>query len=435
LDQSKIDAAKEEARNIRERFAKAGGESKEEPMVQDCLSPMDLLGSLLKGQSPPGMEPRLHVGRLEVLDELSRTLDRISNASSVFRCLVAPNGAGKTFTIGAVSKLAIRRGLAVAVVDLEPSLHFTGPQSRKLIGKIAGAIRTPGGMGMRAVLDALAEKVGVDKKNGVDGVAARVREVFKPVGDHPLADPFKRVLVTALGGRMAGNKEVEEKATRWYTAGYDKAQVAKAELGIDTILGDGDLFPYLGLLASVVKLCGCQGLVVIFDEASVLTHNRCKPTRDCDWAWVLNTYNAINRGDTPPLGLIIAGTEDLLHEERGLTSNDSLRSRLGSAGDCKAAGVLGPVLWLRLLSPEELYVLLELIRDLVFRPEDIARFPDEAILSLLGEMFSTRGAERSVTPRDVLKRYTLVAMQLLENSNTDWSTLMSKEHDGDLKTQ
>jgi hypothetical protein len=134
-------------------------------------------------------------------------------------------------------------------------------------------------------------------------------------------------------------------------------------------------------------LSGYKGLLVVVDEASVLSNHQLKPARDCNWNWVLNVYNLMHRGETPHFGLMLVGTEDLIHKDRGLFSNHSLKSCLfpGVNGE-----VTGPIITVQRFTAEELFVLLRRVRDLVFPLEEKSRFPDEAIEALLADMMEYR---------------------------------------------
>jgi hypothetical protein len=433
LDPAKVELVLKSTREVEELLASAPGEAKSEmslqyePNVLDDRSRDELLRALNnEGQSPPGFERPLHVGRSEEIREILMDIDRISNGSSAFRCLTGPNGVGKTFIVRQTSGLALSRGLAVVNFDLEGSLHFAGQkgESRKLIGKILRELRTPAGNGVEAIPMALVDKLGIGTKKGAAELPARIRKLFKPLEGRRLADPLRRVLVVALRGLIEGDADAVDNATRWLTAAYDSIKDAKQQLGVSTILKDDDLFDYLALLAEVMVLCGWRGLMVVLDEVSLISIHLPTPARKSNWNWVLNVVNSMNRGDAPHLGLILSGSEDLIDQKRGLFSNRSLASRLGSVrnGD---AGVLGPVIYLNRFTPEELFVMVSRFRDLILPLDERTRFPDEAIVYLLGQDFSVLGADQSVTPRDVLKEFATRMKRLLANPGIAWPTLFS----------
>jgi hypothetical protein len=422
LDPLEIEAAREKARKTRELYATAtckpdSGDSTAMNMtVIDESSRDAIVQALVDGHSPRGMEPVLLAGQCDVLNEISRVLVRIANGSSEIRFLTGPNGVGETFTKRLAAELALRGGLAVSELDLNCSVLFAGAkgQARNLISEVVSGIQTPAGNGIRAVLATLADKVGSVGKKGAAGFAAPVRRILKPLEKYKLADPFRRVVTAALIGRIKGDEDAVDNAVRWLAADFNSAKEAK-DLGLSAILTGDDLFDYLCLLAGLMPLCGWRGMLVALDEASIISHLPHKPTRDENWAWVLNAYNALHRGSAPHLGIMLAGTEDLLSRRTGLLSNRSLESRLAASQNGESGRILGPVIHLNPLTPEELFVMVVQARDLLFPLQEAARFPDEAIKLLLGDMFGVLGADQVVTPRDALERFALRAKQLLAN--------------------
>jgi hypothetical protein len=434
LDPAKVEAARNANREVDALFAMARGETepeastRTEPIVMDGRSRGGLLQALINGQTPAGFARYHLVGRSQELREIWLSLNRVSNGASELWCLTGPIGVGKTFFAGLATELAASLDMAFAVVDLEPKVHFGGTQgqSRKLIGKLMQAIQTPAGKGIRAILDCLADKVGVNFEKDTADLQARLRRLFEPLENHQLADPFRRVLNMALDARIKGNAEIEDRAVRWIAAKYDTAKEAKEELGVGTILDDDHVLDYLSLVARSIVICGWRGLIVVIDEASVISNYLPKPARDANWNQILHTVNSMHNGGAPHLGLILAGTEDLIHKERGLLSNPSLESRLAPVASGDGAAALGPIIRLRRFSREEYYLLLQGFRDLIFPLEERNRFPDEAIEAFLNKIFSVLGADQSLTTRDVLRQFAVAAKELIASPELDWSTLQSR---------
>ena len=230
-----------------------------------------------------------------------------------------------------------------------------------------------------------------------------------------------------IEARLEGDAETEDKAIRWLSAGYDAVKEAKQDLGVSKFLGDDDLFDYLVLLAEITVLCGWRGLLVICDEASFISTHLDSRARKSNWAWVLTAYNSLHNGSAPHLGLMLAGTADLIDKEHGLLSNPSIESRLAPVGSGDGSTVFGPIIRLRRFSREELFVLLQRVRDLVFPLEERTRFPDDVIEALLNKIFSILGANQSLTTRDALKHFAVAAKPLIASPELDRTTLLSRD--------
>ncbi|TIV89169.1 MAG: ATP-binding protein, partial [Mesorhizobium sp.] len=115
------------------------------------------------------------------------------------------------------------------------------------------------------------------------------------------------------------------------------------------------------------------------------------------------------QGTTQGIGFILGGTpEFLLDTRRGLYSYEALQSRL--AGNSFAGNGLadysGPVVNLPNLTPEELYHLLERLRD-VFAAGGQEKWlvPDEALHAFMDHCANRIGEAYFRTPRNTVKAF------------------------------
>src|SRR6185436_3329960 len=86
-------------------------------------------------------------------------------------------------------------------------------------------IRYPGSAGRIGGQSGCGREKGGGKKGTAD-LSTRVRQLFRPVEDHRLADTVRHVIVKTIEARLDGNAETEDKGIRWLAARYDTVKEA-----------------------------------------------------------------------------------------------------------------------------------------------------------------------------------------------------------------
>jgi hypothetical protein len=130
------------------------------------------------------------------------------------------------------------------------------------------------------------------------------------------------------------------------------------------------------------------------------------------------------QGSAEGLQLLFGGTDEFLEDRRrGLYSYEALATRLAAnqfATDDNVA-LTGPVIRLKNLTPEDLYVLLLRIRD-VFASGDPAKYllPDEGLTAFITWSRNTLGDDYFRTPRDTVTRFVGLLDILETDPARDW---------------
>jgi hypothetical protein len=108
-------------------------------------------------------------------------------------------------------------------------------------------------------------------------------------------------------------------------------------------------------------------LVVCFDEAAYLYKISNSISRKNNYEAILTIVNDCLQGKAGSIGFIFGGTPEFLEDQRrGLFSYEALRSRLSSNrfATAEMQDLSGPVLSLPSLTNEEIFVLLQKIREI-----------------------------------------------------------------------
>jgi hypothetical protein len=158
--------------------------------------------------------------------------------------------------------------------------------------------------------------------------------------------------------------------------------------------------------AEISVLAGYRGLIVFIDEAVVLYKLQSKISRSNNYERMLTILNDIMQGKATHLSVYVCGTPEFIEDpNRGLYSYEALRSRL-SAGryENNVDNYMGPVMTLRPLSNEDVFVLIKTIRDLYeLRYGWQSGIDDQMLEDYLREAISSSVSASLVTPREITR--------------------------------
>ena len=393
-----------------------------------------ILQSLRAGVVPRIGLQHIQVGRKDEVAAILSDLDRIAQDGATVRFVIGRYGSGKSFFLNLARMVALEKKFVVVQADISPDrrLHASGGQARSLYSELmhnmsAGAKRDGGalpGLVERWVSDVEFEV----KETGGDPQKEIYRRL-KPLLENVSGYDFATVINKYVEGSQQGNDVLMDASLRWLRAEYATKTEARQDLGVRSIIGDQDVYDYLKLMASFVRLAGYTGLLVNLDEMGVLAQRlNSKSARDANYEMILRIFNDCLQGSVKGLGVVFAGTDKFMDDRRrGLASYEALATRL--ANNSFAVDGLrdysGPVIRLQNLTVEDLYVLLHNIRQ-VYAAGDVSRYlvPDEALKAFIQHCAQTLGTEFYQTPRDAVKGFVGFLSVLEQNPGTEWRKLL-----------
>jgi hypothetical protein len=390
-----------------------------------------ILKALRAGVVPRVGLQHIQVGRKAEVQAILRDLDHAADGGAGVRFVIGRYGSGKSFFLNLASIVALEKGFLVARADLttDRRLHGTGGQARalyaELMRNLASKGRPEGGalatVVERWISDVMAEAGTEDAEALEQAIAAKLRPLQELVSGFDLA----KVFAAYFRGYQAHDTAAQEAALRWLRAEYETRTEARQDLGVRAIIDDADVWDYLKLTAKLARIMGYQGLLVCLDEMVVLSHRLASSrARASNYEAILRIMNDCLQGSVEGLHVVFGGTDEFLEDRRrGLYSYEALATRLAAnefaRGDL--VDLAGPVIRLRSLTPEDLYVLLMRIRD-VFAAGDPAKhlLPDEGLAAFIDYSRRTLGDDYFRTPRDTVVRFVGLLNLLEQEPAHDW---------------
>jgi hypothetical protein len=393
-----------------------------------------ILRSLGAGVVPRVGQQHIQVGRANEIQALVTDIDHIAEGGSAIRFVIGEYGSGKTFFLNLVRSIALERKLVAASADLTPDrrLHATGGQARSLYAELTKNLATrakPDGGGMPSVVEAFvtsALKQAAESGTQPQAVIhARLDSLSEMVGGYD----FAQVIASYCRGHETGDEALQSDAIRWLRGEFSTKTDARQALGVRTIVDDASVYDHLKLLARFVRLAGYRGLLICLDELVNVYKLANSQARKSNYEQILRILNdTLGGGDS--IGFVLGGTPDFLMDTRkGLYSYEALQSRLAENPFAREGIVdySGPVLRLMNLSPEDLFVLLQNIRDVYASGGDNEEpLPDEAIEAFMRHCSQRVGEAHFRTPRSSVKAFVNLLAVLGQNPDFGWADLVER---------
>jgi hypothetical protein len=392
-----------------------------------------ILQSLAAGVVPRRGQQYIQVGRAQEVGAVIADLDRIVDGGSAVRFVIGEYGSGKSFFLQLARSVALEKGLVTMHADLTPDrrLQATGGQARMLYAEMARNLATrttPEGGALPSVVErfvASAQQEAAGSGGSAQEVIdRRLERLTEMVGGYD----FATVVAAYWHGCEEGDVARSNAAVRWLRGEYSTKTDARSDLGVRGIIDDANVYDHLKLMAKFVVSAGYRGLVVCLDEMVNLYKLASTAARRGNYEQLLRIVNDCLQGGVEHVGFLMGGTPEFITDtRRGLYSYEALQSRL--AENSFASGELrdfsGPVIRLANLTPEELYVLLQKLRDVQAGgvPEQWL-VPDEALSDFMARSAARLGDGYFRTPRTTIKAFVQLLAVLDQNPQADWRALI-----------
>lgn len=405
-----------------------------------------LMSSIGAGVTPRTGIEHLAVGRKDEISALVADLESVGDGGAGFRVVSGPFGSGKSFLLQLIRNYALERNYVVVDADLSPERRIAGTQGqglalyRELIKNMTTRTRPEGGA-LATLLEKWIAGVQTDvmRAQGLaatdplfsKAVEAKILETIRGMEGLVHEFDFAQVIATYWQGYVEQVDEKKVAALRWLRGEYANKTEARQALGgaVRVMIDDDTWYDYIKLLAGFVTAVGYKGLVVLVDEAVNLYKISHTQARLANYEKLLSILNDCLQGRAAHLAIIVGATPQMIEDtRRGLFSYDALRTRLQESRYAKAAGlrdVSGTVIQLEPLSFEEIFVLLQRLRYLHAQhykyPEAVT---DEQLKVLMEETLSRLGADRFMTPREIIRDFIAVLNLLQQNPGLQFEALI-----------
>ena len=379
----------------------------------------------LKGGVVPrvGLE-YITVGRDREIDALLRDIDIIADGGAAFRFIVGKYGSGKSFLLQTIRNYATERGFVVVDADLSPERRFVGAKGQGLatfkeLMKNMSTKTKPDGGALPLILERWISGIqsAVAAEDGVlpgDPAFDRLVEqkVYQVTGNlQGMVNGFEfaKAVLLYYEAYLSGDDSLKSNVLKWFRGEYPTKTEAKRELNINFIVTDDTWYDFLKIFAEFMVYAGYRGMLVLIDELVNLFKIPHSATRQSNYEKILTIYNDVLQGKAQHIGFLIGGTPQCIEDKyKGVFSYEALRSRLseGRFASDTVKDMLSPIIRLKMLTYEEMYVLIEKLVQMhgqLFSYEP--KLTQEELVAFLSAEYNRVGADTHITPREIIRDF------------------------------
>ncbi len=389
-----------------------------------------MMNALSSGVVPRRGLEYIAVGRRKETETFVGDLEDTAEGGGAFRFISGRYGNGKSFMTQMIRNYAMDKGFVVMDADLAINRRLTGSKGeglntyRELIRNAAVKARPDGGA-LESILQGWLYPI-IDSCGSDPSVAAAaIRKSTAPMSGMTSYQDFVSAIISYAGDLMASKDS--SPALRWLRGEYDRKSDARADLGIPMVIGDSNWYDVLKLWSGLSVCAGYKGLVVFLDEAVVLYKLQSRASRSNNYERLLTMFNDIMQGRSSHLSIYVCGTPEFITDpDRGLYSYEALRSRLVSGKfENGYDNYLGPVINLRPLTMEEVFVLLRTLRGMHEQRYGYSSgITDDMLERYLRTVTATIGGKDMVTPREITRDFISLLDTLHQNPQADFDSMV-----------
>jgi len=402
-----------------------------------------ILTSLSAGVVPRTGLRHISVGRLPEVAALKNDLDHNREGGATVRFVIGKFGSGKSFLLQLMRTYALESKFVVADADFSPERRLFGSGDeaiatyRELMKNLSTQTR-PDGNALPTIIERwisgiqtnVATESGLDHASPefVNQVKSRIFSTLNDMQELIHGFDFGSVLAAYYQGYADNNEELKSSALRWLRGEYATKTEAYDTLKIRTIINSDNFYDYLKVFAVFFKKIGYSGFTVCLDEAAYLYTITNSVSRKNNYEVILSIINDCLQGKASYIGFIFGGTPEFMEDQRrGLFSYEALRSRL--AGNRFLGEGLqdftGPVIKLSSLTAEEIFVLLQKIRE-IHQSQAAApvKMTDQDIHTYMEETLRRMGAREFTTPRELVREFVNLLNLLVQYPDKTWQEIV-----------
>lgn len=402
-----------------------------------------ILTSLSAGVVPRTGLRHVSVGRLPEVAALKSDLDHNREGGATVRFVIGKFGSGKSFLLQLMRTYALESKFVVADADFSPERRLFGSGDeaiatyRELMKNLSTQTR-PDGNALPTIIErwisgiqtSVATESGLDHASPefVSQVKNRIFSTLNDMQELIHGFDFGSVLATYYQGYADNNEELKSSALRWLRGEYATKKEAYDALKIRTIINSDNFYDYLKVFAVFFKKIGYSGFTVCLDEAAYLYTITNSVSRKNNYEVILSIINDCLQGKASYIGFIFGGTPEFMEDQRrGLFSYEALRSRL--AGNRFLGEGLhdftGPVIKLSSLTAEEIFVLLQKIREIhLSQATTPVKMTDQDIHTYMEETLRRMGAREFTTPRELVREFVNLLNLLVQYPDKTWQEIV-----------
>lgn len=317
-----------------------------------------IINALKTGVIPDADLDLLCVGRERILKEFKRCTDMVEEDGSCVKFLSGAYGSGKSFMLGKIRQLALKRNFAVSSIQLSRNTHLNNTDVfyYAIMHNLCTKRESSGDGGFEELFNLWIERLKANPSR--DAAASEIRETVSSLNNYNSA--FARAFLTYIKARIAQDTELSDAAAAWIKGEKNLPAAVKARFDVKGDIDRSTSMDSLKAFIHLLKLTGSNGLVILVDELELVMSLRADIRKGCyeNLRYIIDSCGENAFGNCM---FVFAGTAAVFEDpEKGIKTYQALDQRLGetrSKGTQVMPDMRQTVIRLEKLDNEELQTL------------------------------------------------------------------------------
>ncbi|MCE1189967.1 MAG: ATP-binding protein [Ignavibacteria bacterium] len=399
-----------------------------------------IINSLIGGVVPKIGVQHITVGRSDEIKAFINALEDVKNGHSMMKFWIGDFGSGKSFMLHLLNTVALKQKFVVSNADFTPDnrLYSNDGKGVALYSSIIDniAIQTkPEGGALPTLLEKWIEQIitKTSEENHLSLLEIRERKYLELIELNIMKTinaitevggfDFGTVVAKYYEGYIKDEEQLRRSALKWLKGEYRTKTEAKQDLGVREIINDQNYYDMLKNFCKLFVSMGYFGFMINLDEAINLYKISTSVMREKNYEKILTIYNDCFQGKIAHLFFNIAGTKEVLeNERRGFFSYSALKSRLetNKYETSQIRDFAQPVIRLMPLDHNEIFVLLTKLKQIFdFHYKTELEISEADIHIFMEEIFNKPGATEFLTPREVIRDFLNILNIIRQNPEVD----------------
>lgn len=286
-----------------------------------------VINALRMGVIPASQLQTFMVGKELEKAALSHFLEWIASGGSQIRFLRGGYGTGKTLLLKYLSETALSQNYIVATVPIDTSFGFSKLEDiySNIMSSLTSRFDQGGGSSFESIFNHWLKEL---KANGdLTGATKSIYNVISALKAYNSS--FSNVLLIYIRAKINRDFELANAAAAWIKGDKNMAYQLKRQLNVKGSIDRDNAMDIFRGFVNLIHAMGYQGLIVIFDEAELMMHQR-SDSRGKAYGNLRQLMDLAGSGDLDYCGFVFAGTPDFFdNEEKGIKSYQALYQRVG----------------------------------------------------------------------------------------------------------
>ncbi len=398
-----------------------------------------------------GVVPRIGLGYIAVgreaeINALLNDVEIINDGGATFRFIVGKYGSGKSFLLQTIRSHVMDRGFVVVDADLSPDRRLKGGNNqglatyRELIQNMSTKTKPDGGA-LPLILEKWIAGIKMEVINSTsysedsdefsNAVNKKIFAVISELQDLVNGFDFARLISVYWNAYKNDDDIAKANVLKWFRGEYQNKTEAKRDLGISVIINDENWYEYIKIFALFLVRAGYKGLLMLIDELINIYKIPNSVPRQYNYEKILMMYNDTLQGKAKYLGIIMGGTPQSIEDtRRGVFSYEALRSRLetGKFADSNTKDLLSPIIKLKPLTNEEIYVLIEKLAGIhAYLYSYEQKIVQSDMLEFIKFEFNRIGAGQNITPREIIRDFIEILNIIYQNPEKTMGQILGSD--------